>query len=73
MITQVDTFNKFMNLSGLIITKIDGTAKGGAIVSIAKKYEMPIHYVGLGENSDDLFIFNAKKYSHSLLDLIIEK
>ena len=71
MITQVDTFNKSINVEGLIITKIDGTAKGGAIVSIAKKYDIPIHYVGLGEKINDLFEFNAKEYSLSLLDLNI--
>ena len=53
-------------LSGLIITKIDGTAKGGALISIAKKYEIPIHFVGLGEKADDLCEFNAKEFSSSI-------
>jgi len=73
MINQVKTFNMSLNISGLIITKIDGTAKGGALISIAKKYEIPIHYVGLGENMEDLFDFDAKKYSYSVLDLEDEK
>ena len=69
MVNQVETFGKSMNVSGLIITKIDGTAKGGALISIAKKYEIPIHYVGLGEKVNDLFEFNEKKFSHSMLGI----
>ena len=69
MIKQVEIFNKSMNVNGLIITKIDGTAKGGALVSIAKKYEIPIHFVGLGEKVEDLQEFNAKDFSLSMLGL----
>lgn len=69
MISQVETFNKAIDISGLIITKLDGTAKGGAIISIAKKYKIPIHFIGMGEKEDDLHIFNAKTFSYSLLDL----
>ena len=69
MINQVETFGKTMGVSGLIITKIDGTAKGGALISIAKKYEIPIHYVGLGERALDLEEFSAKEFSSSMLGL----
>ena len=69
MINQVDTFGKAMNVNGLVITKIDGTAKGGALISIAKKYEIPIHFVGLGEKIDDLYKFTAKEFSNSMLGL----
>ena len=69
MISQVETFSKAIDVSGLIITKLDGTAKGGAIISIAKKYQIPIYFIGLGENEDDLHLFNAKTFSYSLLDL----
>ena len=69
MISQVETFSKAIHISGLIITKLDGTAKGGAIISIAKKYQIPIHFIGLGEKQDDLHIFNAKNFSYSLLGL----
>ena len=69
MINQVETFSKSMNVSGLIITKIDGTAKGGALISIAKKYEIPIHFVGLGEKAEDLQKFSAKEFSSSMLGL----
>ena len=71
MINQVETFNKSLNVSGLIITKLDGTAKGGALISIAKKYQIPIHFVGLGEKEDDLIEFNAEAFSQSLLDIRI--
>ena len=67
MINQVDLFGKSIDINGLIITKIDGTAKGGAIISIAKKFEIPIHLVGLGEKKDDLHNFNAKNYAESML------
>jgi fused signal recognition particle receptor len=69
MINQVETFAKAIEVSGLIITKLDGTAKGGAIISIAKKYQTPIYFVGLGEKKDDLQEFDAKKFSYSLLGL----
>ena len=69
MINQVEIFGKSMDVSGLIITKIDGTAKGGALISIAKKYEIPIHFVGLGEKVEDLYEFNAKNFSHSMLGI----
>ena len=67
MINQVDIFGKSMDLSGLIITKIDGTAKGGALISIAKKFEIPIYFVGLGEKVDDLYMFDAKNFAQSML------
>ena len=69
MINQVEIFGKSMDVSGLIITKIDGTAKGGALISIAKKYEIPIHSVGLGEKIEDLYEFDAKNFSHSMLGI----
>jgi len=69
MINQVDVFGKAMNVNGLIITKIDGTAKGGALISIAKKYEIPINFVGLGEKVEDLYTFNAKNFSQSILEI----
>ena len=69
MINQVRIFGDAINVSGLIITKLDGTAKGGAIISIAKKYQIPIHFVGLGEKEDDLQEFDAQIFSYSLLGL----
>jgi len=69
MIKQVDIFGKELNVSSIIITKLDGTAKGGALISIANKYEIPISYVGLGEKPDDLSVFSAKSFARSILNL----
>ena len=69
MINQVETFSNSLDVTGLIITKLDGTAKGGALISIAKKYQIPIHFVGLGEKDDDLLEFKADEFSRSLLDI----
>ena len=69
MIKQVEIFGKELNVSSIIITKLDGTAKGGALISIANKYEIPISYVGLGEKSEDLSVFSAKNFARSILNL----
>ena len=69
MIKQVDIFGKELDVSSLIITKLDGTAKGGALISIANKYEIPISFIGLGEKPDDLSDFAAKNFSRSILNL----
>ena len=69
MIKQADIFGKELKVSSIIITKLDGTAKGGALISIANKYEIPISYVGLGEKAEDLIDFSAKKFARSILNL----
>ena len=69
MVNQVDVFKKSMDVNGLIITKIDGTAKGGALISIAKTFEIPIYFVGLGEKVDDLYEFDAKNFAQSMLGM----
>ena len=69
MIKQVEIFGKALDVSSLIITKLDGTAKGGALISIANKYEIPISYVGLGEKIEDLIDFNPQDFSRSILGL----
>ncbi|PPR50139.1 MAG: Signal recognition particle receptor FtsY [Alphaproteobacteria bacterium MarineAlpha5_Bin5] len=69
MIKQAEIFSQTLGVSGIIITKLDGTAKGGALISIANKYEIPINYVGLGENVEDLAEFSSKTYSRSILNL----
>ena len=67
MIKQVEIFEETLNISSLIITKLDGTAKGGALISIANKYEIPISYVGLGESADDLMSFSSSNFAKSIL------
>ncbi len=69
MIKQVDIFGKELNISSIIITKLDGTAKGGALISIANKFEIPISYIGLGEKTEDLSVFSAKNFARSILGL----
>ena len=69
MIKQAEIFGDALNISSLIITKLDGTAKGGALISIANKYEIPISYVGLGEKPEDLSVFSAKNFARSILNL----
>ena len=69
MIKQADIFGKELDVSSIIITKLDGTAKGGALISIANKYEIPISYIGLGEKPEDLISFSAKNFSRSILNL----
>ena len=65
VINQVEEFNKIIPLTGLIMTKLDGTAKGGILLAIAKKYQLPIIALGLGEKEDDLELFNAEKFAEA--------
>ncbi len=67
-IAQAKAFNEMIGIDGIIITKLDGTAKGGAVFSIAKTLEIPILYVGVGEKQDDLIKFDKKEFVNSLLD-----
>ena len=63
IINQVDEFNKIIPITGIIMTKLDGTAKGGILIAISKKYKVPIVGLGLGEKEDDLQIFEAEKFA----------
>ena len=67
VINQVEEFNKIIPITGLIMTKLDGTAKGGILIAIAKKYKLPIIALGLGEKEDDLQIFEAKKFADAFI------
>ncbi len=64
---QVEEFKKISNLTGLIVTKLDSTAKGGIILAICKKYNIPIIAIGMGEKENDLHPFNADKFSNILI------
>jgi fused signal recognition particle receptor len=66
-LTQVETFKEAANISGLILTKLDGTAKGGVLLAIAKKYKLPIHAVGVGESIDDLNEFTPEEFAKALI------
>ena len=67
VINQVEEFNKIIPITGLIMTKLDGTAKGGILLALAKKYKLPIIALGLGEKEDDLQIFNAEKFADAFI------
>ena len=68
-VSQVEVFNQIANLSGLIMTKLDGTARGGILVAIADRYGIPIHAIGIGEGIEDLSTFVARDYAHALIGL----
>ena len=70
VINQVDEFNKIIPITGIIMTKLDGTAKGGILIAIAQKYKVTNNCIGLGEKIDDLQIFDSKKFADAFLDLI---
>ncbi len=65
-INQTEIFSQKINISGLVMTKLDGTAKGGILVAIAAKFKLPVHYIGVGETIDDLEPFNAEQFSNAL-------
>ena len=69
IINQVEEFNKIIPITGLIMTKLDGTAKGGILLALAKKYKLPIIALGLGEKIDDLQIFNAEKFAEAFIQI----
>lgn len=69
-INQAKAFHEMISIDGIIITKLDGTAKGGSLFGIAKALQLPILYVGVGEGRDDLIVFNADDYIDTILDSI---
>ena len=69
VINQVEEFNKIIPITGLIMTKLDGTAKGGILLAVAKKYKLPIIALGLGEKEDDLQIFEAEKFADAFIQI----
>lgn len=66
---QIKTFGEIINLTGLVITKLDGSSKGGIVVAMAQETTIPIHYIGIGEQIDDLNEFKADEFANSLLEL----
>ena len=67
-LNQVKTFNEAVNLTGVILTKLDGTAKGGVILSIIDEYNIPVKFIGVGEKVDDLQEFNPRDFVDALFD-----
>lgn len=66
---QVDVFGRTAGVTGLVMTKLDGTARGGILVAIAEKYRLPIHFIGVGEGSDDLEPFTARDFARAIAGL----
>jgi len=71
-IAQAKAFHEMVDIDGIIVTKLDGTAKGGALFSISNQLELPIFYIGIGEKQDDLIEFSPDQFVDSLLDEIYQ-
>lgn len=68
-LNQVETFRKLADVSGLVMTKLDGTARGGVLVALADRFGLPIHAIGVGEQIDDLDAFDASEFARALVGL----
>ena len=68
-VSQTEVFTKIAGVTGLIMTKLDGTARGGILVSIAEKFQLPIHAIGVGEQVDDLQPFDAEAFSRAIVGM----
>lgn len=66
MLNQAREFNDTVPLSGLILTKLDGTARGGAVVSVVDQLKLPVKFIGVGETAEDLQPFDAKNFAEAL-------
>jgi fused signal recognition particle receptor len=68
-LSQVEIFGKVAGVTGLVMTKLDGTARGGVMVMLAERFKLPVHYVGVGEGVDDLAPFTARDFSRAVVGL----
>ncbi|MCX7899211.1 MAG: signal recognition particle-docking protein FtsY [Methylocystis sp.] len=68
-LSQVEAFERVAGVTGLVMTKLDGTARGGILVAIAEKYGLPIHFIGVGEGADDLEPFTAREFARAIAGL----
>jgi len=68
-ISQVDIFGKTAGVTGLVMTKLDGTARGGILVAIAERFGLPVHFIGVGEGVDDLSPFTARDFARAVVGL----
>jgi fused signal recognition particle receptor len=68
-LNQVDTFGKIAGVTGLVMTKLDGTARGGILVAIASRFGLPVHFIGVGEGVDDLAPFAARDFARAIVGL----
>jgi fused signal recognition particle receptor len=65
-LSQVEIFGKVAGVTGLVMTKLDGTARGGILVAIADKFQLPVHFIGVGEQADDLEPFTAREFARAI-------
>ena len=68
-VSQVKIFKEMTDVDGLVVTKLDGSAKGGILVAVAEECPLPVYFIGVGEKIEDLDVFNAQDYAQSLLGL----
>jgi fused signal recognition particle receptor len=68
-LSQVDIFRRVAGVTGLVMTKLDGTARGGILVALAEKFALPVHFIGVGESVDDLAPFTARDFSRAIAGL----
>lgn len=66
---QVEVFRERAGVTGLVMTKLDGTARGGILVAIAARHGLPVHAIGVGEGVDDLQSFSAKDYARAIAEI----
>ena len=66
-ISQVKAFKETVDITGLVLTKLDGTAKGGVVIGIANENKMPVKFIGIGEQIDDMEIFNSDDFVKALI------
>jgi len=67
--SQVETFKQMADVTGLVVTKLDGTARGGVLIALAEKFSLPVHAIGVGEGADDLQPFEAAAFARNLMGL----
>jgi fused signal recognition particle receptor len=70
---QVEVFREMVNVTGLAVTKLDGSAKGGVVVALAEKFDLPVHFIGVGESMEDMRAFDARSFARSLMGLEVRE
>ena len=65
-VTQARVFRDAVDISGIILTKLDGTSKGGVVISIKEELQLPVYFVGVGEKKEDLQVFDARDYAEAI-------
>ncbi len=68
-LSQVEIFGKVAGVTGLVMTKLDGTARGGILVAVADRFKLPVHFIGVGEGVDDLAAFTARDFARAIVGL----